>query len=159
MSACITDITSVTAAWDAIQTLLRLLGISDRSDFHQYSTECVFSLEDGSKTDTVPDAPEFIGNALNVRNDEHPHDVKRGSSILLGKQSKGHILNQKYFTNEINTTLHDLMPNEYPKEFVDSVMKPSVRNRPTSDTVYQGTVVIPYVKGRRRCVRLYVVVG
>jgi hypothetical protein len=38
------------------------------------------------------------------------------------------------------------MLNEYPKEFVDSVMKPLVRNHPTSDTVYQGTVVIPYVK-------------
>jgi predicted GIY-YIG superfamily endonuclease len=27
------------------------------------------------------------------------------------------------------------------------VMKPSARNRPSSDRVYQGTVVIPYVKG------------
>jgi hypothetical protein len=39
------------------------------------------------------------------------------------------------------------MHNEYPKEFVDSVTKPSVRNRLTSDTVYHGTVVIPYVMG------------
>jgi hypothetical protein len=39
------------------------------------------------------------------------------------------------------------MLNECPKEFVDFVTKPSVRNRPTSDTVYKGTVVIPYVKG------------
>jgi hypothetical protein len=39
------------------------------------------------------------------------------------------------------------MLNEYPKEFVVSVMKPSARNRLSSDTVYQGTVVIPYVKG------------
>jgi hypothetical protein len=38
------------------------------------------------------------------------------------------------------------MLNVYPKEFVDSVTKPSV-NRPTSDTVYQGTVAIMYVKG------------
>jgi hypothetical protein len=39
------------------------------------------------------------------------------------------------------------MFSEYPKEFVDSVMKPSIRNGPPSDTVYQGTVIIIYVKG------------
>jgi hypothetical protein len=55
--------------------------------------------------------------------------------------------NQKDFNNEIKTTKHDLMLNEYPKEFVDSVMKPPARNRPSSDTVYQGTVIILYVKG------------
>jgi hypothetical protein len=38
------------------------------------------------------------------------------------------------------------MLNKYPKEFVDSVMKLSARNRPSSDTVYQDTVVIPDVK-------------
>jgi hypothetical protein len=38
------------------------------------------------------------------------------------------------------------MLNEYPKESVDSIMKPWARNRTTSDTVYQGTVVIPYVQ-------------
>jgi hypothetical protein len=51
---------------------------------------------------------------------------------------------------------HDLMLNEYAKGFVDSVMKPSARNCPSSDTVYQGTVVIPYVKGtskKFKCIR------
>jgi hypothetical protein len=38
------------------------------------------------------------------------------------------------------------MLNKYLKEFVDYVMKPSTRNRPSSDTIYQGTVIIPYVK-------------
>jgi hypothetical protein len=32
--------------------------------------------------------------------------------------------NQKDFNNEINTIRHDLMFSEYPKELVDSVMKP-----------------------------------
>jgi hypothetical protein len=41
----------------------------------------------------------------------------------------------------------DLMLNEYSKELVDSVIKPLTRNRPSSDTIYQSTVVIPYVKG------------
>jgi hypothetical protein len=47
------------------------------------------------------------------------------------------------------------MLNEYPKEVVDSVMKPSANNCPSSDTEYQGTVVIPYVKGtseKFRCI-------
>jgi hypothetical protein len=39
------------------------------------------------------------------------------------------------------------MLNEYPKEFVDSVMMPSSINSSSSDTIYQGTVIIPYVKG------------
>jgi hypothetical protein len=41
---------------------------------------------------------------------------------------------------------HDLIFNEYPEGLVDSVLKPLTSNRPSSDTVYQGTV-IPYVKG------------
>jgi hypothetical protein len=47
------------------------------------------------------------------------------------------------------------MLSEYPKEFVDSVMKPSARNRPSSDRVYQGTVVISYARGiseKFRCI-------
>jgi hypothetical protein len=44
--------------------------------------------------------------------------------------------NQKDFNNEIKNIRHDLMLNEYPKEYVDSVMKPSARNRPSPDTVY-----------------------
>jgi hypothetical protein len=32
-------------------------------------------------------------------------------------------------------------------DFVDSVMKLSTRNRPSSDTIYVGTVIIPYVNG------------
>jgi hypothetical protein len=34
---------------------------------------------------------------------------------------------------------------EYPQEFVDSIMKLSRSNRPSSDTIYHGTV-IPYVR-------------
>jgi hypothetical protein len=49
---------------------------------------------------------------------------------------------------------HDLMLNEYPKKFVDSVMKPSTRNHPSSDTIYQGNVIIPYVKGTSEKFRL-----
>jgi hypothetical protein len=30
----------------------------------------MFSLEDGSETETVPDAPEFLGNALDIRDDD-----------------------------------------------------------------------------------------
>jgi hypothetical protein len=40
-----------------------------------------------------------------------------------------------------------MMLNECPQEFVDSIMKPSRSNRPSSDTIYQGTVIILYVSG------------
>jgi hypothetical protein len=39
------------------------------------------------------------------------------------------------------------MLKEHPQEFFDSIMKPSRSNHPSSDTIYQGTVVIPHVKG------------
>jgi hypothetical protein len=51
------------------------------------------------------------------------------------------------FNHEIKNIRHDLMLNEYPKESAASVMKPSTRNHLSSDTTYQGTVIIPYVKG------------
>jgi hypothetical protein len=51
------------------------------------------------------------------------------------------------FNNEIKYIIYDLMLNEYPKKIVDSVMKPSTRNRPSSGIIYQHTVIIRYVKG------------
>jgi hypothetical protein len=39
-----------------------------------------------------------------------------------------------------------LMLNEYLKEFIDPVMKPSRSTRPSSNTVYQGSVIL-YAKG------------
>jgi hypothetical protein len=39
------------------------------------------------------------------------------------------------------------MLNEYPQEFIDSIIKPSRSNRPSSDTIYQGMVTVTYVKG------------
>jgi hypothetical protein len=49
----------------------------------------------------------------------------------------------------------DEIMSEYPKDLVDSVMKPLARNCPPSDTVYEGTVVILFVKGtseKFRCI-------
>jgi hypothetical protein len=54
---------------------------------------------------------------------------------------------QKDFNNEIKSIRHDLMPNEYPQELADTIMKPSKSNRPSSDTIYHGTVIILNVKG------------
>jgi hypothetical protein len=39
------------------------------------------------------------------------------------------------------------MLNEYPQEFNDSIMKPVRSNRLSSDTIYQGIVIIPCGKG------------
>jgi hypothetical protein len=63
--------------------------------------------------------------------------------------------NQKDLNNKIENIRHDQMLNEYPKEFTDSVMKPSTRNHPSSDTIYQGIVIILYVTGtskKFRCI-------
>jgi hypothetical protein len=51
------------------------------------------------------------------------------------------------FRIKIKNIRHHLVISEYPQDFVDSVIKPSTRNRPSSDTVYQGTLIIPYAKG------------
>jgi hypothetical protein len=53
---------------------------------------------------------------------------------------------QKYFNNEIKNTSHDVVLREYPKTFVDFVMKSLRSYRPSSDTLYKGTVIILYVK-------------
>jgi hypothetical protein len=64
----------------------------------------------------------------------------------LIRQAKFIYQDQKDFNIEIKNIRHDLMLNEYPQEFVDSIMKPSRSNRPSSDIIHQGTVIIPYVK-------------
>jgi hypothetical protein len=48
--------------------------------------------------------------------------------------------------SEIKNIRHDLILNQYPKEFVDSVTKPSTRDHPSSDTIFLDPVIIPYVK-------------
>jgi hypothetical protein len=84
--------------------------------------------------------PTHTGRYLHFKFN-HPHHVKRGAVHSLINRAKVICQNQKDFNNKIKTIRYDLMLNEYPKESVDSVMKSSVRNRPTSDTV------VPYVKG------------
>jgi hypothetical protein len=46
---------------------------------------------------------------------------------------------RKDFNSEIKNTRHDLIRNKY------CIMKPSRSNRPSSSTIYHGTVVFPYV--------------
>jgi hypothetical protein len=73
--------------------------------------------------------------------------MKRGVVHSLVNQVKVICQDQKDFNKEIRNIIHNLMLNEYPQEFVDSIMKLSRSNSPSSDTVYQDTVVIPYVAG------------
>jgi hypothetical protein len=42
-------------------------------------------------------------------------------------------------------TKADLIINEYPQEFADSIIKPSRSNHPPSDTIYHSTL-IPYIQ-------------
>jgi hypothetical protein len=54
---------------------------------------------------------------------------------------------QNDFNKEIKNIIHDLILNEYPQEFVDSIMTPLRSNHPSSYKIYKGMVIIPYVKG------------
>jgi hypothetical protein len=54
---------------------------------------------------------------------------------------------QKDFNKGIKYIRHDLILNEYPQEFVDSIMKPMRSNHPSSDKIYHGMVIILYVMG------------
>jgi hypothetical protein len=73
--------------------------------------------------------------------------MKRGVIHSLISQAKVIYQDEKDFNNKIKNIRHDLMLNEYPQEFAYSMMKPSRSNCPSSDTIYQGTVTIPHVKG------------
>jgi hypothetical protein len=90
--------------------------------------------------------PTHAGHYLHF-NPNHPHHEKKGAVHSLVNRAKVICQNQKHFNNEIKNIRHDLMFNEYPKEFVDSVMKPSTTYCPSSDIIYQDTVIIPYIKG------------
>jgi hypothetical protein len=72
----------------------------------------------------------------------HPHGMERGVVHSLISQAKVIWQNQKDFNKEIKNTRHDPMLNQYPQEFIDSLMKPQRSNRPSSDTICQGTVII-----------------
>jgi hypothetical protein len=74
-----------------------------------------------------------------------PRHMKRG--VVHSLIGRGKIICQEQdFIMEIKNIRQDLTLNEYPQEFVNSIMKPVRSSRP-SETIYQGTVIIPYVKG------------
>jgi hypothetical protein len=54
---------------------------------------------------------------------------------------------QKDCNKEIEGIRHDLILNEYPQVFDDSIMKPGRTNRLPSDEIYHGMVIFPYVMG------------
>jgi hypothetical protein len=84
--------------------------------------------------------PTHAGCYLHFKSN-HPHHVKRGVVHSLISRVKVIYQDQKGFNKEIKNIGHDVMLNEYPKEFVDSVMKPSKSSHPSSDTIYQGTIL------------------
>jgi hypothetical protein len=90
--------------------------------------------------------PNHTGHYLPFKSN-HPHHVKRRIVHSLVFQAKVIYQDQKDFNNKIKNIRHDLMLDVYSKEFADSVMKPSTRDCPSSDKIFQGTVNTPYVKG------------
>jgi hypothetical protein len=64
--------------------------------------------------------------------------------IALSVQSRS--CQDQDFNNEIKNIRYDLILNEYPQKFVDSIIKSSISNHPSSDIIYQGMFIIPYVQ-------------
>jgi hypothetical protein len=86
----------------------------------------------------------------------HPHHLKRRVIHILFSGAKVICQDQNDFNKEIKDIRYDLMLNECLQEFVDFIMKPSRSNCPSSDTIYQDTVIIPYVRGmseKFRCIK------
>jgi hypothetical protein len=77
----------------------------------------------------------------------HPHHMKRGDIHSLINQAKDICQDQKDLNDTIKKIRHDLMLNENPQKFIDFPMKPLRSNCPSSDIIYQGTVIIPHIKG------------
>jgi hypothetical protein len=90
--------------------------------------------------------PTHAGDYLHFKSN-HPHHMKRGVVHSLINRAKVICQDQKDFNKEIKIIRYDLILNEDPQEFVDAIMKPSRSNRPSSDTICQGTVIIPFMKG------------
>jgi hypothetical protein len=65
-SAYFADVTSATLTGNTVHTFLRLLGISNRSSFHQCPTERMFSFENGPNSEAVPNASEVFGNTPKI---------------------------------------------------------------------------------------------
>jgi hypothetical protein len=76
--------------------------------------------------------PTHTGFYLHFKSN-HPYHVKRGTIHSLIRRTKTICQDQKDFINKIKNIRLDLMLNEYRKEFIDSVMKPSRSNHPSSD--------------------------
>jgi hypothetical protein len=92
--------------------------------------------------------PTHNGCYLHFKSSPPDHVTIRVAHSLINRYKVIRVYqDQKDFKNEIKNVRHDLMLNEYPQEFNDSIMKPSRSNRPPSDKIFQGTDIIPYVKG------------
>jgi hypothetical protein len=76
--------------------------------------------------------------------------VKRGVVHSLVSRANVICQDRKDFNKEIKNIRRDRILNEYPQEFVDSIIKPGRSNRPFSDRTYHGTVTILCVRGISR---------
>jgi hypothetical protein len=75
------------------------------------------------------------------------HITWKWEAFIAWSVSQGHMSGSQGFQQANYEKSYDLMLNEYPQEIVDSIMKTSRSNRLSSDTIYQDTVIIRYVKG------------
>jgi hypothetical protein len=86
--------------------------------------------------------PTHVGRYLHFNSNRTRH-VKTG--VVLSFIGRANVIcqDQKDFNKEIRNLIHDLMLNEYSQEFDNSIMKPPRSNRPSSDKICQGTLIIP----------------
>ncbi|XP_033607955.1 DNA repair protein RAD50 [Cryptotermes secundus] len=122
---------------DAIHTLLRLLGIPNRSSFHQFPTECTFSFQDDSELKMVPDVSEFLGDSLDIRNDYSALVEEAAVSDLncYYQATEWAMLHfHKERMREINTIIRELWRQIYRGNDIDYIeIKTDVPEHSTAD--------------------------
>jgi hypothetical protein len=64
MSAWFAGVRTAAITWDAVHTLLNLLGISDRHKFHQCPMECMFNFDNVPDIKTVSNAAAYLGDTV-----------------------------------------------------------------------------------------------
>jgi hypothetical protein len=89
--------------------------------------------------------PAHTGYLLSALQVQAPMSREKGSCSEFEHSSQGQ--DQKDFNKEIKIIRNGLILNEYPQEFVYSIVKPLRSNHPSSETIHQGTATIPYIKG------------
>jgi hypothetical protein len=92
----------------------------------------------------VHQSDAYLYGALFSLKSDHPSNERVVRSFV--DRTKVKYQDRKDFSRETEKIKHDVILNEYPQNFIDSIMKPERSNHP-SDRLNHGTVIIPHVRG------------